>query len=508
MYEGFAVMELVHDAVGKAIDFRYVMFNPALERLTRLHRRDVIGHLASEIIPGEYRHSLAIYKKVVETKQPQRFEAEYPSLGRLFNVTAFPYHGQLFAILYDDVTERRRAEKQLSNANQQLRLADQRKNDFLALLSHELRNPLASICSSSYILDRVPPQSEQAKRARTVIDRQVAHMSRLIDELLDVTRISSGKVHLAREPMDLAAVVGHAIEDHRQAFVINGVELCLDVASPAVWVNADATRIAQVLGNLLQNAAKFTPRGGKTTVRVRSAPASKQAIVTVRDSGCGIEPKLLDTLFDSFIQADDSLHRTQGGLGLGLCVAKGLVELHDGTISAASEGPQMGTEFTVTLPTIDHLPSTAASPPAMQASALRILIVEDNQDAADVLRDVLLLGGHEIDIARDGREAITKARIFRPHTVLCDIGLPVMDGFEVARQLRAERLPERPHLIALSGYAQPDDVSRSKEAGFDDHLAKPPSIAALNRLITNRCRTPGSAACERDGLHSTLARSA
>ena len=273
-------------------------------------------------------------------------------------------------------------------------------------------------------------------------------------------------------------------EDHRAAFIGGDVRLELLPAPAEVWVNGDRTRLAQVMGNLLQNAAKFTPRGGKVSVSVDGDSTRGQATVQVRDTGRGIAPEILPGVFDAFTQADDTLDRSKGGLGLGLALVKGMVEMHGGSVSAASEGPGMGATFTIALPLETAIP-TEPSPRRSGggAPALRVLVIEDNVDAADTLREVLELGAHVVTVAYSGPEGLAKARAFRPDIVICDIGLPEMDGYAVARAMRADAELGRVTLIALTGYAQPEDVAKARAAGFNAHLAKPPSLEALENVL-------------------------
>jgi two-component system CheB/CheR fusion protein len=391
-----------------------------------------------------------------------------------------------------DITERKRMEE-LRASEAALREADRQKNQFLAMLSHELRNPLAPIRNSLYLLERAAPGGEQARRAQAVIDRQVGQLTRLIDDLLDVTRIVSGKVRLQREGLDLNELVQRTADDHRTLFLKSDVRLEVLPAPVEVRIDGDWIRLAQAVGNLLQNAAKFTPRGGKTTVSVEADLARGQAVVTVKDTGSGIHPEMLPRLFRAFTQADATLDRSKGGLGLGLALVKGLAELHGGSVSAASDGLGKGAVFTVRLP-LDRA-ALRAMPPgrdlAGAGASRRVLVVEDNEDAADTLREVLELGHHVVDVVYSGRGAIEKARDFRPDVVLCDIGLPEMDGYEVARTMRADPELARVTLIAVSGYAQPEDVALAREAGFDAHLAKPPSIETLRRVLAELGHAPG-----------------
>jgi PAS domain S-box-containing protein len=376
------------------------------------------------------------------------------------------------------------AQKQAEEA---LREADRRKTEFLGMLSHELRNPLAPIRNSLYVIDRVPPAGPQARRAHEVIGRQVAHMSRLVDDLLDVTRISRGKIRLQREPVDLCVIVRRAAEDHRSLFATAGLDLEIAECSGPLPAFGDPTRIAQVVGNLLANAVKFTPRGGHVRLSLnREGPGS--AAIHVEDDGAGIAAGLLTQLFEPFVQAESTLDRTKGGLGLGLALVKGLVELHGGRVSVHSDGAGRGARFTVRLPLEQApapltLPDAARPGPAARGSARRILVIEDNADAAETLREALELNGHEVAVANEGPEGVMKAKALRPEVVVCDIGLPGMNGYEVARAIRADPALRGTSLVALSGYAQPEDLERSREAGFFRHLAKPPDLGVLERTL-------------------------
>jgi two-component system CheB/CheR fusion protein len=384
-----------------------------------------------------------------------------------------------------DITERKQAEAALREAKERLEEADKRKDEFLAMLSHELRNPLAPIRNSLYILGRAAPGGEQAERAQAIINRQVEQMTRLIDDLLDVTRITRGKVHLQWERLDLDELVQRTVDDHRSVFAKSKVELEVSPAPAEVWVNGDRTRLAQVIGNLLQNAAKFTPPGGKTTVSVETDIEQRQAVVVVRDTGKGISPKLMPRLFEAFMQADTTLDRGRGGLGLGLTLVKGLVEMHGGSVRGESDGPGKGAAFTLRLPL--DTSAAAAAPnrrhPRGDRAQRRVLVIEDNVDAAHSLREVLEVGNHVVEVAYSGPQGIEKARVFRPDIVICDIGLPEVDGYEVARGMRADPALSRVALVALTGYAQPEDVAKAREAGFDAHIAKPPSLDALEGVL-------------------------
>jgi PAS domain S-box-containing protein len=396
-------------------------------------------------------------------------------------------------IVFRDQTEERRAESAqresamaLRRANDQLREADRRKDEFLAVLSHELRNPLAPIRNSLYILDHARDSSEQGRRAKEVAKRQVAHLTRLVDDLLDVTRIARGKIQLQCRDVDLAALARRTGEDHRPLLQERGLELDVHAPTDPVLVNGDETRLAQVLGNLLQNAAKFTPAGGRVTVTVTIE--ARAAVVHVRDTGAGIEPGLMEAIFEPFTQANQTLARTEGGLGLGLAHVKGLIALHGGEVAAASDGPGRGADFTVKLPLLSRPAAPASEPVGAQQTSprrRRVLVIDDNKDAAETMAELVEMFGHDAEIALDGPTAIAKARANPPNVVLCDIGLPGMDGYAVARALRAMRPQMRIQLVAVSGYALAEDLAKAREAGFDVHVAKPPDPSTIESILAS-----------------------
>ncbi|HTP29199.1 MAG TPA: ATP-binding protein, partial [Anaeromyxobacteraceae bacterium] len=379
----------------------------------------------------------------------------------------------------------RESEGLLRLANEELRESGRRKDEFLAMLSHELRNPLAPIRNSIYILEHADPAGPQAARARAVVKRQAEHMTRLVDDLLDVTRITRGKFELRRQQVDLREVLLHAAEDYRLAMDDRGVEFRTELPHAKIWAHADATRIAQVVGNLLHNALKFTRRGGEVTLSLR-ALEREAAVISVRDTGIGMDPALLPKIFDAFVQGERTLARTEGGLGLGLALVKGIVELHGGAVHAESPGDGKGAQFLVQLP-IEERAELGASRDAPSEGAgrkdrRRVLIVDDNADAAESLAELVEFLGHTAEIAYDGPSAIEKALANAPDVVLCDIGLPGMSGHEVARALR-EKKGNQMQLIAVSGYAQLEDVQNAVEAGFDGHLGKPFDAAMIERLL-------------------------
>ena len=378
-----------------------------------------------------------------------------------------------------DITEMKRIEETL-------RESDRRKDEFMGMLSHELRNPLAPIRNSLYILDHAEPSGQQARRAKEVANRQLGHLTRLVDDLLDVTRIARGKIELRRTDVDISAVATRTGEDHRVLMHERGLELTVAVLEEEMWVDGDETRLAQIIGNLLQNAAKFTPPGGEVTLAVVRKGDTVE--VCVRDSGSGIDAIFLETIFQPFVQAKQSLARTEGGLGLGLALAKGLVELHGGSISVASGGIGQGAQFTVRLPLLRAVKGWKQDGEAVatDTTSRRVLVVEDNKDAAESLADLVKTFGHHVEIAFDGPTAIEKASAHPPDVVLCDIGLPGMTGYEVAQVLRSDPRFHAVHLVAVTGYAQPEDRQRALDAGFAEHIAKPADPAKVLRVLQGR----------------------
>lgn len=381
-----------------------------------------------------------------------------------------------------------RAAIALDNArlHQNIQEGDRRKNDFLAMLAHELRNPLAPIRNSAEVLRRIPVEHPYLTMARDMIDRQVTHMARLVDDLLDVSRLSRGKILLRKESLDLTRLVVAVAEDYRERLRSAGLHFVVRLPERPLYVNGDPTRLAQAVGNVLHNASKFTDPGGEVLLELLEAPVGS-ATVRVRDTGVGIEPGMLLQIFDAFSQADRSLDRSRGGLGLGLTLVKGLVELHGGRVSATSEGIARGTEVLLELPLSapPAVPDPTASQPEV-ATRRRILVIEDNPDTAESLEVLLRLSGHEVRIALSGPAGLETFRVFRPEVVLCDLGLPGgMDGHTVARAIRREPSGPSVRLIAATGYGRPEDQSRSREAGFDFHLTKPIVLNDLLPLIAN-----------------------
>ena len=387
-------------------------------------------------------------------------------------------------LVFHDVGDQRRLQPELSERAGRLAEADRRKDEFLAMLAHELRNPLAPIFNGLHVLRG--PGVDEAARALEMMERQSRHLNRLIEGLLEATRVVRGTVRLRPERLDLGPLVRATAEDRRALLEGAGLSLAVEAPAEAVGVWGDATRLAQVLGNLLDNAARFTDAGGAVEVRLTADAAGGSAVLSVRDTGVGIEPEVLGRLFEVFSQGERGLERPRGGLGLGLVVVKGLVELHGGTVGAASAGPGNGSEFTVRIP----LESGARPPqpgpqagPAPEGSGRRVLVVEDSRDAAASLRLLLELLGYEVRVAYTGPAGVAEGEAWRPEKVVCDIGLPGMDGYEVARRLRQVAGMEGVLLVALTGYGREEDRQRAFEAGFDHHLTKPADPDELRRLL-------------------------
>jgi signal transduction histidine kinase/ActR/RegA family two-component response regulator len=378
----------------------------------------------------------------------------------------------------------RQAEREKAEEDRQaLQEAQRRKDEFLAVLGHELRNPLAPLRNALHVLHVRGADPPTVAWAHAVAERQTHHLTRLVDDLLDISRIGRGKILLRNEEVDLGRLIGSIVADHQRVVESSGLTLETDLPAGPVWVRGDPVRLTQVVGNLLNNAVKFTDPGGRILVRVALAEDGRRAQVTVRDTGIGISPEMLPRVFEMFAQADHSRSRSRGGLGLAL--VKGLVELHGGEAKAASAGPGQGAEFTIGLPV--SLPAAGADPAAPGDAPgrqpLRILIIEDNRDAAETMRVLLELVGHQVVVAHSGPRGVESAREFRPEVVLCDLGLPGMDGLAVARALRQDLATSAAHLIPMTGYGSETDQQQCRDAGFDRHLTKPVDPEELQRIL-------------------------
>lgn len=371
--------------------------------------------------------------------------------------------------------------------NDRLREADKRKDEFLATLAHELRNPLAPIRAAAYMLKKLDTRDEKLLRAREVIERQAAHMTRLIDDLLEMSRITQGKIDLRRRPESLTAIIAGVVQSAQAGMDLRQHQFSIDVESDPLLMDADAIRIAQAVGNVIENATKYTRPGGRITLHVRHQGA--QAVIRVQDNGIGIEPAMAARIFDMFVQAENGDRRPNGGLGIGLALSRKLIEMHGGTITASSAGLGQGAEFEIRLPlSATQSPQATAAVAAggePPAAARRVLIVDDNADAADSLCALLQMSGHEVKSVYRGADALREMLVFHPDVVLLDIGLPDLDGYEIARRARASLGERCPNLVALSGWGREEDRELAFEAGIPVHLTKPVDVTILERVLEN-----------------------
>ncbi|WP_367874513.1 response regulator [Luteolibacter sp. Populi] len=380
--------------------------------------------------------------------------------------------------LKDREIELSEANGQLARSNAELEQADRSKNEFLAMLAHELRNPLAPLRNAALTLKSPALAREQHDRIVGMIDRQVSNLSHMIDDLLDVSRITQGKIELRCKPVELQPILASAANAADESCKACGQELVVTMPEEPVYLDADSTRLEQIIGNLLTNACKYSGNGTRITLSAETRGA--EVVIRVADNGAGIDPELLPRVFGLFVQGSRTIDRTNDGLGIGLTIVQRLVQLHGGTIEAHSAGLGKGSEFTIRLSRLaGYQPSSAAKPATADTHALKVLIVDDNRDSADSMGMLLEIGGHTVRIVHHGVDAIATAAEFLPQAVLLDIGLPGMDGFEVARQLRLNPELKTAFLIAVTGYGSDEDRHRAKNAGFDEHLVKPADLKVL-----------------------------
>jgi signal transduction histidine kinase len=408
-------------------------------------------------------------------------EADYAALEDLAARAAMAFdNARLYGSLQREIARSRAAEESLQEAAR-------RKDEFLAMLAHELRNPLAPIRTAVEVIRRVAPPDPTLNMARDAVDRQVGHLVRLVDELLDVSRISEGRITLKKEQVELGKVIAHSVETARPLIESRGQRLSVTLPRSPLWLYGDAVRLAQVVANLLNNSAKYTPEGGRIEVAVSAHEG--EAMVEVRDDGEGIDAQLLPRVFDLFVQGQRSLDRSQGGLGLGLTLVKRLVELHHGRVEAESGGAGRGSVFRIHLPCLaaavqgrhDKVSPIQARKP--QAAGRRVLVVDDNADAAETVAAYLRLEGHETKVVTEGAEVLGSASVFEPQVVVLDIGLPGLDGYQIARQLRAQPSTRETLLIAVTGYGREEDRARAAAAGFDCHFVKPADPVEIQAAI-------------------------
>jgi PAS domain S-box-containing protein len=474
---------------------RIVRWNTGAERLLGYKAGDILGQPFASIFTA----------KDVEDQQPEHELRTAAEKGRSDNerwhvrrdgsefwasgvvTPLWDRDGRLrgYAKIMRDITDRKMHELALAEANH-------RKDDFLAMLAHELRNPLAPILNAVHVLHQDRAAGPEQRQAARMIERQARQLTRLVDDLLDVSRIARGKIHLRKERVRLVAVVQHAVDTVRPLVNSRKHELTVSLPPENVWLEADPARLEQVFANLLTNAAKYTEPGGHIWLTVE--PEGTEVVIRVRDTGIGIVEEMLPRVFDLFIQADRSLDRAQGGLGIGLTLVRSLVQMHEGTVTASSAGIGKGSEFVVRLPVVSEVSElkeeAIAAAGAKRGRPLRLLVVDDNVDTAESLSLLLRLYGHEVAVAHTGPSALQQALAHKPDAVMLDIGLPGLNGYEVAQRLREHAAFRATPLIALTGYGQDADKKRSRGAGFNVHLVKPIDPERLQDLLAGLVPDP------------------
>jgi PAS domain S-box-containing protein len=497
------LVESTHDYAIFMLDPRgnVVSWNTGAERIKGYQAEEIVGKHFSTFYPKE-----AIDKGWPEAElQRAAADGRFEDLGWRVRKDGSQFWANVvitalrdeagnlggFSKITRDLTERHQLERAKLQAEVMADL-NRRKDEFLAMLSHELRNPLAAILNALHLLRLQKYEDPVQQRARGIIERQVQQLTRLVDDLLEVARITSGRFRLQQEYVDLRGIVDRAVEVVRPLIAQRQHELSVSLPPEPVWLFADPTRTEQVVVNLLTNAAKYTDERGRVWLTLRQE--EDEAVLRVRDSGLGIASDLLPRIFDLFTQADRSLDRAQGGLGVGLTVVQRIVEMHGGTVEASSAGLGHGSEFTVRLPVAapptGQPPAGSAKTAEPAARGFCVLVVDDNADTADSAALLLRQSGHDVRVAYSGKAALESALAFQPDVVLLDLGLPEIDGYEVARRLRQNPVHKNVQLIAVSGYGQEADRKRSQEAGFDEHLLKPVDPAKLQELLARR-RTKG-----------------
>jgi len=486
--EGFCIIRVIFDQGGNPVDYLFLHISPSFEAQTGL--KDALGRTAKEMLPAHEDYWFQIYGKVARGGPPVRFQHEASQLGRWFDVYASSFGDPAdheVAIIFNDITFRMQAEEKMRADAETLAAADRRKDEFLAMLAHELRNPLAPMLPGVEVLMMRPEDPSVVKRIGGMLRRQVDQMAHLIDDLLDMSRITTGKISLKLETIPLAPVIGQAVESVQPLVDASRHELVVDEVNPGVLVKADSHRLTQIISNLLSNAAKYTPSGGRISLSV-THPTDGGLRISVKDNGKGISPEHQRTIFDLFDQGGNG---AADGLGIGLTLVRSLVDMHGGTISVASGGEGEGSEFTLALPVaVVEVTGSAAGKPAEEPQAdatprkLRVLVADDGKPTADILAMFFKMEGMDAVVAYDGQQAVELAERFLPDLVCLDLGMPVVDGYEAARSIRGLR-PEA-CIVALTGWGSEEDRRKTAEAGFDEHLTKPVNPDDLRKLVKRR----------------------
>lgn len=497
--------------ISKSLEGVIQTWNPGAERIYGYAADEAIGHSIALLIPPESRNEMpAIMERLKQGEPVATYETvRLRKTGSRFDasISVAPIHddaGQFIGAvaIARDISDRKRLERELQSRLAELSEIDRRKDEFLAMLAHELRNPLAPLQSALEILSMGVADANMIDWAREVMERQVDQLSGLVNGLLDVSRMMQGRIELHKAPVELATIISRAVEMSQPVIDSRGHKLSVNVPAQPIWIEADTLRLVQVIGNLLNNAAKYTKTPGQISLGVRQEDGD--AIVRITDTGMGIPLDMLDKVFEIFVQVNPTIARSEGGLGIGLTLVRRLVELHGGKVRASSAGPGKGSEFEVRLPAIIRKPAAPPKPVPAAAEAAesdqgvqpmdrhRVLVVEDNVYAAKSFATLLRLDGHEVQVAHDGPEALKMAETFRPDVILLDIGLPGIDGYEVAQRLRAKPEFKETQLIAMTGYGQPEDRRRSREAGIDHHLVKPVKIDFVRALLARGASPAGA----------------
>ncbi|MBV8486771.1 MAG: PAS domain S-box protein [Planctomycetaceae bacterium] len=490
-----SIVESSDDAIAsKTLDGIVTSWNRAAERIFGYTAAEMIGRPISVLaVPGNTEDMAGILEKIARGERVDHYDTiRRAKDGRLVHISlcVSPIRDATGKIvgaskIARDISDRKRIEKEKEALLQEIRKQVKQRDEFLEMLAHELRNPLAPLRNAVHLLEVQGDDAASVSMIRGMMERQIVHLSRLIDDLLDVARITQGKLRLKEERIDLCQLAREDAEDHQGLFQKAGVTIVTRLQETPVWVHGDRARLTQILDNFLENACKFVKRGGKTEIEVTSDLTNQQAILRVRDNGIGIESELLPRVFELFTQADRGLDRSRGGLGIGLAVVKRLAELHRGEVEAHSDGLGKGAEFTVRLPLAGEPSAIILEFPTAQKAArsMRILVVEDNRDSAESLRRLLTIYGYDVSLAYTGAEGVETAQRAHPDVVICDIGLPGMDGYAVAKAIRKNPGTASTRLIAVTGYGQESDRLRALASGFDSHLVKPADPRVLLDML-------------------------
>ena len=485
--EGLCVIDMLYDAAVLPCDYRFIEANPAFVKQTGM--ADAVGKTMRELIPAHEQHWFDIYGRVADTGEAVRFENEAKGLHRWYDVYATRLGApaqRRVAVLFTDITERRRSDEALRRMAEDLSEANRLKTEFLATLAHELRNPLAPIRSGLQFIRRASGDNAAVGRVHEIMERQLDHLVTLVDDLLDVARITRGQVELRRERVDLTRILNTAVESSMSQIEAARHGFALRLPEQALILDADPTRLTQVVSNLLNNAARYTPKGGQ--IVLAAWRDGNSAVVTVTDNGIGIAPAALEDVFKMFTQVGHAQQPGSGGLGIGLSLVRSMVELHGGTVSAASAGTNAGSTFTVRLPldVAETGTPAAADPPLDGVPALprrTVLVVDDNRDAAETLAALLDMLGHRAPVANDGNQALRMLPSLMPDVVFLYLGMPGMSGYDVAVAIRHEPRYAQVRLVALTGWGGEADRARTREAGFDAHLTKPATVEAIEEVL-------------------------